>query len=351
MPMVADVVDAVIGGDTHTDTHTMEIAAPSGAPIATLTVENDQAGYAAVIDWIAAHSPGPRLIVGLEGTRSYGIGLARALRAAGLAVVEVERPKRETRRGRGKSDPIDAHLAVLAVLRMPTDRLPTPRADGDREALRILLTARAEMTDTQTRQINQLRALLLTGHDTDRAIARGRVTRDWLERLIRRRGTGTETREQATRRAETRRLAIAIRDTHRDLTHNRDHLTAIITDLAPGLLDRHGVGPVSAAQTIVSWSHPGRCRTEAAFAALAGVNPIPASSGRTTRHRLNRGGDRHLNHALHTIALTRMRSCPRTHAYLTRRRAEGKTDRDIRRILKRYIARELYRALNTNTTT
>jgi transposase len=351
MPMVADVVDAVIGGDTHTDTHTMEIAAPSGAPIATLTVENDQAGYAAVIDWIAAHSPGPRLIVGLEGTRSYGIGLARALRAAGLAVVEVERPKRETRRGRGKSDPIDAHLAVLAVLRMPTDRLPTPRADGDREALRILLTARAEMTDTQTRQINQLRALLLTGHDTDRAIARGRVTQDWLERLIRRRGTGTETREQATRRAETRRLAIAIRDTHRDLTHNRDHLTAIITDLAPGLLDRHGVGPVSAAQTIVSWSHPGRCRTEAAFAALAGVNPIPASSGRTTRHRLNRGGDRHLNHALHTIALTRMRSCPRTHAYLTRRRAEGKTDRDIRRILKRYIARELYRALNTNTTT
>jgi transposase len=349
--MVADVVDAVIGGDTHTDTHTMEIAAPSGAPIATLTVENDQAGYAAVIDWIAAHSPGPRLIVGLEGTRSYGIGLARALRAAGLAVVEVERPKRETRRGRGKSDPIDAHLAVLAVLRMPTDRLPTPRADGDREALRILLTARAEMTDTQTRQINQLRALLLTGHDTDRAIARGRVTRDWLERLIRRRGTGTETREQATRRAETRRLAIAIRDTHRDLTHNRDHLTAIITDLAPGLLDRHGVGPVSAAQTIVSWSHPGRCRTEAAFAALAGVNPIPASSGRTTRHRLNRGGDRHLNHALHTIALTRMRSCPRTHAYLTRRRAEGKTDRDIRRILKRYIARELYRALNTNTPT
>jgi transposase len=350
MPMVADVVDAVIGGDTHTDTHTMEIAAPSGAPIATLTVENDQAGYAAVIDWIAAHSPGPRLIVGLEGTRSYGIGLARALRAAGLAVVEVERPKRETRRGRGKSDPIDAHLAVLAVLRMPTDRLPTPRADGDREALRILLTARAEMTDTQTRQINQLRALLLTGHDTDRAIARGRVTQDWLERLIRRRGTGTETREQATRRAETRRLAIAIRDTHRDLTHNRDHLTAIITDLAPGLLDRHGVGPVSAAQTIVSWSHPGRCRTEAAFAALAGVNPIPASSGRTTRHRLNRGGDRHLNHALHTIALTRMRSCPRTHAYLTRRRAEGKTDRDIRRILKRYIARELHRALNTNTT-
>ena len=348
MPMVADVVDAVIGGDTHKDTHTLEMATPSGVPMASIVVGNDAAGGAAALAWITDHALGPRIVVGLEGTRSYGIGLARALRAAGLTVVEVERPKREPRRGRGKSDPIDAHLAVLAVLRMHTDRLPTPRADGDREALRILLTARAELTDTYTRQINQLRALLLTGDDTDRAISRGRVTHDWLDRLIRRRGPGTETREQATRRAETRRLAQAIRDAHRDLTHNRDQLAAIITDLAPGLLDRPGVGPVSAAQTIVSWSHPGRCRSEAAFAALAGVNPIPASSGKTIRHRLNRGGDRHLNHALHTIALTRMRSCPRTHAYLTRRRAEGKTDRDIRRILKRYIARELYRTLNTN---
>jgi len=280
MPMVADVVDAVIGGDTHKDTHTLEMATPSGVPMASIVVGNDAAGGAAALAWITDHALGPRIVVGLEGTRSYGIGLARALRAAGLTVVEVERPKRETRRGRGKSDPIDAHLAVLAVLRMHTDRLPTPRADGDREALRILLTARAELTDTYTRQINQLRALLLTGDDTDRAISRGRVTHDWLDRLIRRRGPGTETREQATRRAETRRLAQAIRDAHRDLTHNRDQLAAIITDLAPGLLDRPGVGPVSAAQTIVSWSHPGRCRSEAAFAALAGVNPSPPAAAK-----------------------------------------------------------------------
>jgi transposase len=348
MPMVADVADAVIGGDTHKDTHTLEIATPSGVPLASIVVGNDAAGCAVALAWITDHAPGPRVVVGLEGTRSYGIGLARALTRAGLTVVEVERPKRETRRGRGKSDPIDAHLAVLAVLRMDADRLPTPRADGDREALRILLVARAELTDTYTRQINQLRALLLTGNDTDRAISAGRVTRDWLDRLIRRRGTGTETREQATRRAETRRLALAIRDASRDLTTNRNQLTTIINDLAPTLLARPGIGPVSAAQTIVSWSHPGRCRTEAAFAALAGVNPIPASSGRTTRHRLNRGGDRHLNQAMHTIAVTRWRSCPRTHAYITRRRAEGKTDRDIRRILKRYIARELYRTLDTH---
>jgi transposase len=319
--MVAEVVDAVVGGDTHKDTHTLEIAAASGVPLASIVVGNDDAGYAAALAWIAEHSPGPRVVVGLEGTRCYGIGLARALTAAGLLVVEVERPKREQCRGRGTSDPIDAHLAVLAVLRMDTERLPTPRADGDREALRILLAGRAELVDTQTRQINQLRALPLLGDDTDRAMSRARISQAWLDRLTRRRGSGTQTREQAVRRAETRRLALAIREATRHLKTNRDQLTAIITDLAPGLLACHGIGPVSAAQAIVSWSHPGRCRSEAAFAAHAGASPLPASSGRITRHRLNRGGDRQLNQAPHTIAITRWRSCPRTRAYITRRRA------------------------------
>jgi transposase len=126
---------------------------------------------------------------------------------------------------------------------------------------------------------------------------------------------------------------------------------ALVTHLAPRLLAKHGVGPVSAAQAIVSWSHPGRCRNEAAYAALAGASPVPASSGRIVRHRLNRGGDRQLNRALHDILLTRWRSCQRTRAYIARRRAEGKTDPEIRRCLKRYIARELYRSLNTAMTT
>ena len=127
------------------------------------------------------------------------------------------------------------------------------------------------------------------------------------------------------------------------LKDNRAQLLAIVEDIAPGLTSRYGIGPVSAAQAIVSFSHPGRCRSEAAFAALGGTSPIPASSGRTIRHRLNRGGDRALNRAIHAIALTRMRSCPRTRAYVARRTAEGKTTREIRRCLKRYIARELYR--------
>jgi transposase len=347
MAMVAEVVDAVVGGDTHKDTHALEMVAASGVTISTTTISNTAEGYAAALAWLAEHAVGSRVIVGLEGTRSYGIGLARALTAAGLAVVEVERPKREQRRGRGKSDAIDAHLAALAVLRMNAEQLPTPRADGDREALRILLSARAELVQTQTRQLNRLRALLLLGDDTERDLSRGRVNAAWLEQIIGRHGAGSPTREATVRQAEARRLAIAIRDSERELKANITQLREIVSDLAPGLLTKYGIGPVTAAQALISWSHPGRCRNEAAFAALAGANPIPASSGRTTRHRLNRGGDRHLNSALHTIALTRWRSCPRTRAYIDRRRADGKSDREIRRILKRYIAREIYRTLNT----
>src|SRR6478735_2982205 len=129
MPLLAEVVDAVVGGDTHRDTHTLELTAPTGATISTLTVANDEDGFATVIAWITEHAPGPRVVVGLEGTRSYGIGLSRAVQAAGLVVVEVERPKRSDRR-RGKSDPIDARLAALHTLRLDADRLPTPRADG-----------------------------------------------------------------------------------------------------------------------------------------------------------------------------------------------------------------------------
>jgi transposase len=291
------------------------------------------------------------VVVGIEGSRSYGIGVARAAAAAGLVVLESEQPDRKTRRGKGKSDPIDAHLAVLAALRLDTDRLPTPRADGDREALRILLGAREELVTVQTRQINRLRALLLTGHDSDRQLARRPLTDPVLTGIAHQRPPRDADHEQATRHAEQRRLALAILTSHRELTTNRARLQQIIEDLSPGLTQQAGIGPVSAAQVIVSFSHPGRCRTEAAFAALAGTSPLPASSGRTVRHRLNRGGDRALNRAIHTIARTRMRCCPTTQAYIARRRTQGKTDREIRRCLKRYITRQLYRTLTATMTT
>ena len=344
MGMLAEQVDAVIGVDTHRDTHTLEIAAPTGAPIATLTVENDAAGYAAALGWAAAHAPGPRLVFAVEGTRSYGAGLTRAITAAGLSVIEVERPRVAGRR-RGKSDTLDAHAAVLAALRTDADRVASPRADGPREALRILLGAREELTTVKTAQTNRLRALLLTGEDNDQPLARGRLTVDRLQTIARRRGRPDDGVDIAVRRAEARRLAVSIRDLDRQLTDNKAHLADLAEQMAPGLTDRIGIGPVSAAQAIVSWSHHGRCRNDAAFAALAGTCPIPASSGRTVRHRLNRGGDRALNRATHDIAKTRMQHCSRTRDYVQRRTAEGKTPREIRRCLKRYITRELYRAL------
>jgi transposase len=263
-----------------------------------------------------------------------------------VLVIECEQPARRQRRGKGKSDPIDAHLAVLAALRLDASRLPVPRADGDREALRILLVARQEIRAAATAQASRLRALLLAGDDADRQAARSTLTGRVLAALAGRELPVQASREHAVRQGEIARLALALAQARRQLKDNRAQLLAIADDLAPGLTSRYGVGPVSAAQAIVSFSHQGRCRSEAAFAALSGTSPVPASSGRTVRHRLNRGGDRALNRAIHAIALTRMRSCPRTRAYVARRTAEGKTPRETRRCLKRYIARELYRQLN-----
>src|SRR3954453_22750427 len=176
LPMLAEVVDAVVGVDTHRDTHEVEIASPNGVPIARCSIRNDSTGYAQLLAWIVDHAPGPRLVASIEGTRSYGLGVARAVTAAGVPVIEAEQPPRRTRRGHGKSDPIDAHLAVLTALRLDADRLPTPRADGDREALRILLSARQELTTASTAQTNRLSALLLSGDDTDRQLARATLT-------------------------------------------------------------------------------------------------------------------------------------------------------------------------------
>jgi transposase len=348
VPSLAELVDAVVGVDTHRDTHEAEIADSTGTPIATLTIGNDDAGFAELLRWISQHTPGPRVAVSVEGTRSYGLGLARALAAAGILVLECEQPHRRQRRGKGKSDPIDAHLAVLAALRLDADRLPAVRADGDREALRILLAAREDIVNASTAQTNRLRALLLTGDDTDRHAARSTLNEASLTALARRRGRGGASRADAIRQGEIRRLALALREAERELKDNRKQLHTIVDDLAPGLTAHYGIGPITGAQAIVSFSHPGRCRNEAAFAALAGTSPLPASSGRTIRHRLNRGGDRALNRALHTIALTRIRSCPRTRAYVARRTTEGKTTREIRRCIKRYIARELYRTLTNS---
>jgi transposase len=240
---------------------------------------------------------------------------------------------------------------VLAALGLDADRLPTPRADGDREALRILLGARQELTMVTTSQVNRLRALLLGGDDTERDLARATLTDPILVAMARRRPSPQTSREQAIRHSEIRRLARAVRAGRRALTANRAQLQTIVEEMAPRLTERRGIGAVTAAQVIVSFSHPGRCRSDAAFATLSGTSQLPASSGQTVRHRHNRGGDRALNRAIHIITLTRMRCCPTTKQYTARRTAEGKSSREIQRCVKRYIARELFRTLNANAAT
>lgn len=187
-----------------------------------------------MLAWIAEHTPGPRIAVSVEGTRSYGVGLARALVAAGLLVLECEQPNRRQRRGRGKSDPIDAHLAVLSALRLDSERLPAMRADGDREALRILLGSREEVIATSTAQTNRLRALLLTGEDADRCAARRALTATALLALTRRHLPREASRQHAIRHAEIRRLALAIREANRQLADNSKQMRAVVGDLPPG---------------------------------------------------------------------------------------------------------------------
>lgn len=286
-------------------------------------------------------------MVGLEGTRSYGAGLCRALQDVGIGVVEVERPSRGERGRRGKSDAGDAELAARKVLAMPTDRLPEPRsADGEREALRLLTIGRESMTKHRTQLVNQLLSTLLTGTPAQQALRKKDLTVATLRGLVKSRaGKNTGIAEQ-TRSAELRRIAAAVLDLDSQLRDNDQRLKQIIEQIAPQLLELIGVGPVGAAQAIVTYSHHGRCRDEATFAALAGASPVPASSGRINRYRLNRGGDRRLNRTLHVIAVTRARYDPRTQAYI-QRRSKDMNDKEIRRVLKRYIARELFKVLRT----
>jgi transposase len=339
--MLADRIDAVIGVDTHLETHTACLLDRLGAEQDTVTVPATPAGHAQLLAWARAGCPEGAIVFAVEGARSHGVGLVRALCAAGQQVVEAPQPRRH---GRGaKSDHADAALAARAAL---TSSAPNePRADGDREALRLLLIARQHATRERTAAVNLLKSLILTAPDDLRGRFRHLTTHRQLQRCVGLRVPNGGSPSEQVRRAEMRRLGSRALQLDIELAANKQHLTAVIARIAPRLLAQPGVGPVTAAQAIIAWSHPGRFRNEAAFAALAGVCPLEASSGRIVRHRVNRGGDRGLNAGLHTIAITRARNHAPTQAYISRRRAEGKTDREIRRCLKRYIARQLFRLM------
>jgi transposase len=347
--MLADSYDVVIGVDTHRDTHALAaVRSFDGAVLAICSISADPAGYRAALAFAAAQAP-ERRAWALEGTGSYGAGLARALAAHEEHVIEVDRPNRGTKRANAKSDELDAIRAARSAL--GREQHATPRGGPTHDALRALITTREGAVHARSAAVNQLRALVATAPDTLRERLRGQTTTAALLRRAR------SLRTTAKTPLDERAVILAIRLTAgrvealSDEVDKLDHaIGTIVTETAPQLLAERGIGPISAAQLLVSWSHPGRIRSEAAFAQLAGAAPIPASSGQTRRHRLNRGGDRQLNRALHTIILSRLKYDPRTRDYLARATHQGKTRRDTIRSLKRYLARYLYRLLEPTST-
>ncbi|MGH3434833.1 MAG: IS110 family transposase [Sciscionella sp.] len=346
MTIVAHAHSFVIGVDTHVRSHAFAIlAGATGELVASEQFPATVAGLSRAVGWVARRTGGDLAALWvIEGVATYGARLARIAAEASYEVVEAGRMDARAHRGTGKSDPLDARRIAASVLSLDRTELRRPRADsGARAALRVLVTAREHMTTERTAAVNALTALLRVselGMDARNALTGKQITAvaGWRTRA--------DELAVATARAEAVRLAKRILVLDAELAGNQANLHALIKDSkAAALLDKTGIGPVTAAVVLTVWSHPGRVRSEAAFAALAGVNPIPASSGNTVRHRLNRGGDRRLNRALHMAVITRMTHDPGTRAYVERRRAEGRTTKEIRRALKRYLARQIYRTL------
>lgn len=340
--MVAEAVDFVVGVDTHGERHSFALVdARTGALLDEWQLPARASGYRRALALANKLADGRRLWA-LEGSGSYGAALARFLIAAGECVREVERPWRHGPRARLKSDSLDAVRAARVAFERP---LATPRAGGAREALRVLLATREQAVEVRRVGLNQLRALLVTAPDELRQRLSGLGPRRLPGRCAAlRRRVGASEDERASvlaLRLCAQRVLAATREAQ---TLERE-IERLVRTLAPQLLDEPGVGPISAGFVLAVWSHRGRVRSEAAFARLAGAAPIPASSGKMTRHRLDRGGDRSLNRALHTIVLARRQRDPATIAYIERRVGEGKSTREAVRCLKRYLARYLYRLL------
>ena len=347
MAIVAHTHPFVIGVDTHARTHALSIVeCPTGRHVDEAQFPTTAAGLARAVAWAGRRTGGDlSTLWAIEGIGTYGAQLARAAAADGYTVVEAPRMSARSHRGIGKSDPLDARRIAGATLPLEPTQLRHPRDDeGIRAAIRVLLASRDHMTNERTATINALTALLRIidlGIDARRPLTAAQVTMvaSWRSRH--------EPLAHATARAEAVRLARRLNDLNAELAHVTKTITTLLRDSpAATLLDQQGIGPVTAAVSFTAWSHLGRVRSEAAFASLAGVNPIPASSGNTVRHRINHGGDRRLNRALHMAIVTRMRVDDRTRAYVERRKAEGRTLREIRRCLKRYLARDIYRRLN-----
>ncbi|MEU0836550.1 IS110 family transposase [Streptomyces sp. NPDC056231] len=338
----AVVEHVVIGGvDSHADTIHVAVVTDRGGQLADAEFPTTAAGYTAAIAFMAAH--GTVVSVGVEGTSSYGSGFTRAAREAGLTVIEVNRPDKAERRRIGKSDPIDAYAAARAVVSGRATSAPK----GDTvTGIRALHNAARSAIKARTAALNQIGHILICAPDGIRAkyeVLRGDMRVAALVRL--RIGSDPIHAPVLTALRTLARRVQSLTAEHMALTSELDGL---VTRLNPGLRAAYGIGPDTATQLLITaGDNPARLRTEASFAALCGVAPVPASSGKTNRHRLSRGGDRAANAALHRIALVRMRRDQRTRDYVARQTDAGRTKKEILRLLKRAIAREVFRLLTT----
>lgn len=330
------------GIDTHKDTHSVCVVDELGRTVSAGEFAADAEGYAEIAEAIG--DPGECIVVGIEGTASYGAGICRYLRERGYNVAEVLRPKRPKRRpGAPKSDPVDAARAARDALTGNGTSVPKSQ-DGWVEQVRGLSVARQACVRSYVSCINAAKAMLVSAPEGIRERYRG-MAADEMMRALRRKRTCTDPVQQAVYDA-LRPLASVWRESKAAADELEARIGAIVTENAPALLAIFGCGPISAASlAIAAGDNPGRLGGEAAFANLCGASPVEASSGKTARHRLNRGGNRQANAALHRIAVVRLRYDDRTREYAERKRSEGKSKKEILRCLKRYIAREVFKAL------
>ena len=340
--MLDTMVEHVIGIDPDRDRVTAAVVdtATTGEQ-ATAVFGTTRSGYDRLLKWAEEHTQAAGRVWSVEGSGSYGAGVTGYLIARGELVTEFNDPT-PTRDG-AKTDALDARRAARQVLGRPWPSVP--RARGDREALRVLETTRQGAQGARVSAINQLKALVVTAPVDLRDQLRGLSTTALVAKCSTFRIPPAPVNELTATKQALRSTARRIHNLNNEIAELKTPIAELVTATVPQLLSQFGIGPVTAAQVFIAWSHPGRFRSEAAFARLAGVAPLQASSGQQTRHRLSRYGDRQLNRAIHTIAITRTRDCPKTQAYIAKRISQGKTTREARRCLKRYIARHLYRLL------
>jgi transposase len=339
---------SIIGGvDTHTATHHAAIIDRNGRMIADAEFPATPAGYTSMLRWM--QGKGKLSQVGVEGTGAYGAGLARYLHDQGVEVLEVPRPDRRLRRQRGKSDPIDAEAAARTVLAGKASGAPK-LADGPIEAIRMLRVARGGAVKARTAALNTLRSMVITAPESLRTQLRGLSSAQLVTACARLRPDISDLTDP-TQAAKHALRSISVRVQHLDTETRalREQLDKLTQAAAPATSAVFGLGPDTVSALLVTvGDNPDRLRSEAAFAHLCGVAPIPASSGRTNRHRLHRGGDRAGNSALHIAAVVRLRYDPRSRAYADRRTTEGLSMPEIIRCQKRYLAREVFHALRAD---